>query len=86
LLDAGGDTVAQHDSQPRDGTYPTSTWDTGEVVYDEHRLPRPEGAPALEREGYRLRVGLYRPETGVRLLPEAGGDSLLLELLPSTSP
>jgi hypothetical protein len=86
LLDGDGETVAQHDGQPRNGAYPTSTWDAGEVIYDEHRLPHPGGAPALELEGYRLRVGFYRRATGERLPVGSGGDSLVLALLPDPSP
>jgi hypothetical protein len=73
LLDASGQVVAQHDSQPQDGAYPTSIWDAGEVVQDRHALALPSALP----EGrYLLRVGLYLLETGERLQVEGNGDSL----------
>jgi hypothetical protein len=73
LLDANGQVVAQHDSQPQGGAYPTSVWDAGEVVQDEHALALPSDLPP---GGYDLRVGLYRLETGQRLPTDTGGDSL----------
>jgi Protein O-mannosyl-transferase TMEM260-like len=77
LLDASGEAVAQHDSQPQGGAYPTSICDTGEVVVDQHALSLPADFPA---GNYRLRVGLYRPETGERLPVDGGGDSVELAL------
>jgi len=75
LVDANGQTVAQHDGQPQGGAYPTSVWDTNEVVQDEHALLLP---PDLPDGDYYLRVGLYLLETGERLQVEGGGDSLEL--------
>ena len=71
LLDAEDQIVAQHDGQPQGGAYPTSVWDTGEVVADEHVLDLAD----LPAGGYRLRVGWYLPTTGDRLPVEGGGDS-----------
>ncbi|MGD8791867.1 MAG: hypothetical protein PVF47_04890, partial [Anaerolineae bacterium] len=73
LLDEAGQTLVQADSQPRGGAYPTSVWDAGEVVADAHRLALPPDLPAGD---YRLRLGLYRLETGVRLALDGGGDAL----------
>jgi hypothetical protein len=56
LLDEGGTLVAQHDSQPRGGHYPTSVWDQGEVVDDRHPLALPTDVPD---GNYRVVVGLY---------------------------
>jgi hypothetical protein len=75
LLATDGEIVAQHDSQPQDGAYPTSIWDAGELVVDEHTLSLPPGLPA---DDYRLRVGLYLPESGERLPVNGGGDSVEL--------
>jgi hypothetical protein len=75
LLDVDGVTVAQHDSQPLGGAYPTSVWDAGEVVADRHRLV---GATDLPAGSYLLHVGLYLLETGERLAVEGGGDSVAL--------
>ncbi len=63
LLDADGRLVAQGDSPPVAGHYPTSVWVPGVVVRDEHTLSA--GGEALVR-GVRFAVGLYRLETGER--------------------
>lgn len=34
VLDGDGRLIAQADSQPQDGVYPTSIWDGGEIVAD----------------------------------------------------
>jgi hypothetical protein len=62
LLD-GGEIVAQGDSQPQGGHYPTSIWDEGEVVIDEHRLTTGELSPGE----YDLWVGIYLLESMERL-------------------
>ena len=48
----------------REGAYPTSLWDRGEVVKDEHKLTLPEDMPAGE---YQIAVGMYLLETMQRL-------------------
>ncbi len=61
LLDPFGNLVAQFDSPPAAGAYPTSLWDPGEIIADEHRLhDLPPGR-------YTLQIGLYQPDTGERL-------------------
>lgn len=75
LLDAGGETIAQHDGQPVSGAYPTSVWDEGEAVADEHSLSLP---PDPSPGDYWLRVGLYLLETGQRLPVVGDGDSIEL--------
>jgi hypothetical protein len=83
LVDDTGTLKSQQDGQPRDGHYPTSVWDQGEVVDDRHLLPLPDGLP----DGtYRVVVGLYSPESGERLptLDDDGnqtGDSVPLFIL-----
>lgn len=64
LLNARGEQIAQQDGQPQDGAYPTSVWDAGEVIRDEHTVPI---GGALLKGDYVLRVGLYLLETGERL-------------------
>jgi hypothetical protein len=64
LLGEAGTLVAQHDNQPRDGRYPTSVWDPGEVVDDHHQLVLPVAVPDGD---YRVVVGLYSVESGERL-------------------
>jgi len=62
LLD-GEEIVAQADSQPQDGDYPTSIWDEGEVVIDKHRLTTGELPPGE----HDLWAGIYLLETMERL-------------------
>lgn len=62
--------IAQWDNQPRRGGYPTSLWDRGEVVKDEHELALPKELPAGE---YQIAVGMYLLETMQRL-PVSDGD------------
>jgi hypothetical protein len=63
VLDENGDIVAQRDSQPRDGSYPTSLWLKGEYVSDTIQLPT---------EGETVEIGWYVAETGERLKTETG--------------
>jgi hypothetical protein len=69
-----GTIVAQHDAVPHDWTYPTTWWETGEVVTDAVTLSL-EQMPAGE---YALAVGMYLPESGERLavFDEAGQGDL----------
>jgi hypothetical protein len=83
LVDATGTLESQHDGQPRDGHYPTSVWDPGEVVDDQHLLPLPDD---LADGTYRLEIGLYSTESDERLptLDDEGnrtGDSAPLATL-----
>lgn len=63
LLDSDGVLRAQQDSIPHNGTLPTSRWLAGEYVTDQYSVP----VPADIRPGkYRIEIGMYSPETGVR--------------------
>jgi hypothetical protein len=53
---ATGTIVAQHDSMPRNNTYPTSQWRQDEIVSDNLRLDLTQVPPGE----YLLYVGLYR--------------------------
>jgi uncharacterized membrane protein len=65
LVDLDGQLVAQHDSQPWwEVSLPTSTWEPGEELRDQHRLKLP---PDLAPGTYSLRVGAYYWETLERL-------------------
>ncbi|MGD2144011.1 MAG: glycosyltransferase family 39 protein [Anaerolineae bacterium] len=55
---------AQDDGPPRNGTYPTSFWDPGEVVADPRTIHVPPDLPAGD---YQLVAGMYLLETGERL-------------------
>lgn len=65
VVDASGHTVWQMDRQPRNGAYPTSLWDAGEIVDDELRISIPDDATS---HTYRLHLGVYDPDTQERLL------------------
>ncbi len=56
LLDAEGNIVAQGDSPPVQGHYPTTMWTVGEIVRDEHPLV---GSPEALTQGVRFAVGWY---------------------------
>lgn len=62
LLDPAGKLVAQFDQPPAAGVYPTHLWDPGEIIADEHLLQN------LPPGRYTLQIGLYRPDTGERLV------------------
>lgn len=65
LLDADGQTIAQHDGQPAwEVPLPTSTWQPGETLQDKHSLTLPT---KLSPGQYRLQVGVYYWQTLERL-------------------
>jgi hypothetical protein len=55
--------LAQADSPPAGGSYPTSAWLPGEVITEERLISRSD----LAAGGYRVLVGMYLLETGERL-------------------
>jgi uncharacterized membrane protein len=59
-----GRIVAQRDTPPDNGAYPTRRWAAGEVVADRIQVPLPDGLPVGPLE---VLVGMYRPDTGQRL-------------------
>lgn len=82
LVAAGGRIVAQQDNQPAEGRYPTSLWDTGEIVVDRYRLSIAPDTPGGE---YHLEVGMYLLSTLERLKvasgDEEGQDRIWLDLV-----
>lgn len=56
--------VAQGDSPPLGGDYPTGLWSDGEVIDDEYSLVIPADLPAGR---YSVHLGLYDPVSGARL-------------------
>jgi hypothetical protein len=78
LLDESGQIIAQNDSLPRGGAYPTPWWQPGQVVEDTHSIPVPEN---LAGGTYRLVVGLYEAENGERLGLTDGNDSYTLGMV-----
>jgi hypothetical protein len=65
-----GVTLAQRDGPPVtiEGAAPTGTWQPGEYLVTQHRLALPGDTADAS-----LRVGLYLPETGVRLPASSNG-------------
>jgi hypothetical protein len=64
LVDEQGNLVAQADGPPQNGRYPTSILEPGEQILDTHLFDLPDG---LQSGEYQILVGVYHPETGVRL-------------------
>jgi hypothetical protein len=76
LRDAANKNVAQKDSPPAAGRYPTSLWDSGEVIVDEISLPLTE----IPSGRYTPVVGLYNLATGERLaVPGNPANEIVLE-------
>jgi hypothetical protein len=76
VLDGQGQLVAQQDSPPHGGSYPTSLWDAGEVVEDVHDLSLAAGR--------QLEIGLYTFPDLRRLPVEGAGADRVLAPLPSS--
>ncbi len=66
--------LAQHDEIPGGGTSPTTDWQMGEIVVDNHGIEIPDDAPPGV---YRMIVAVYDPESGERLAVN-GTDYLLI--------
>jgi hypothetical protein len=64
LLGSDGHVWAQKDSVPRQGSYPTTAWLSGEVVVDPYVIEVPADASPGE---YVLEVGMYVAASGDRL-------------------
>lgn len=77
IVDGQGTLIGQHDGLPGGGKRPTSAWLVGEYILDPHpvtfRDPSYTG-PAT------IRVGLYDPATGQRLLTSDGADAFTLPI------
>ncbi len=63
LGDPSQSPLAQGDSVPLGGHYPTTLWATGEVFSDTYELTIP---PKLPPGLYPVHIGLYNPENGAR--------------------
>ncbi|KPK10972.1 MAG: hypothetical protein AMJ56_06915, partial [Anaerolineae bacterium SG8_19] len=58
-----GSVVTQADYIPRNWTYPTNTWQPGEIIQDTVEIPIENLPPGT----YRLQFGMYDPDTSQRL-------------------
>jgi 4-amino-4-deoxy-L-arabinose transferase-like glycosyltransferase len=70
LLGPSNQVLGQKDGVPRDGAYPTTLWQPGEVVADTYTFAIAPDAPP---GSYPLEIGMYRVETAKRL-PVVGVD------------
>jgi len=75
LLSPEGRLVAQSDSQPVAGGFPTTYWEPGEKILDGHDLKLEKGLPPGQ---YSVIAGMYLLSTGKRLPVEGGGDYVSL--------
>ena len=73
LVDANGNVVADADSPPFTGLYPTNRWRAGETLRDRHTLKIPAD---LAPGNYALEIGMYAPATGARLPVSGGADKI----------
>jgi len=87
LVDGEGRIVAQRDSEPVGGWWPTTNWGVGESIRDNHGLLIPESVPAGE---FKLIAGLYDAEGGRLPVQDAEGevlgDSLTLGIVQVSAP
>ena len=74
MIDAAGKQVAQNDSQPQGGAFPTSLLPAGFEAPDSHVLD----IAGLPPGDYRMEVGLYELASGARLTTQKGDASVLL--------
>ena len=65
LLDGNRDWAASADAPPVNNFYPTSLWQAGDIIDDQHMLTIPADLPPGT---YPLLIGLYEPVNGIRLL------------------
>lgn len=69
LLDEQGTLAAQDDSMPAGGASPTTVWQAGDIIRDEHRLQNTAGAKDIL-------IGVYAPQSGERLAATVEGRPL----------
>lgn len=75
LVDAEGRVLADADSPPFSGLFPTNRWQVGEVLRDRHLLKIPHDLAAGE---YTIEIGMYLPATGARVRVNDGADKIVL--------
>ena len=71
LVDEAGAIQGYGDGEPGGGSLPTTSWLAGEYLTDSHQINVNSAAPP---GAYRVRIGLYDPTTGQRLLTPEGKD------------
>ena len=79
IVSAAGAVVAQDDAVPVQWTYPTTAWQPGDYVRDDHTISLPHDLP---RGDYVISVGMYDAATGDRLpVTDAADARVLLGML-----
>jgi len=79
LVDGEGNLVAQADAPPMDGHYDTLYWWPGDCVRSLSTLEVPASALA---EPLTLRLGIYLPDSGVRVMPAGTNGRDYIEIGP----
>jgi hypothetical protein len=64
MVDASGRVIAQRDSAPPGGDFPTQEWMPGDIIVDPYWITIPSDTQPGE---YTMIVGMYDPATGERL-------------------
>ncbi len=64
VRDSADSTVAQADGRPGNGSFPTTSWRPGDIIWDHHHLTV---GPTVRTGSYHVVVGLYRLATLKRL-------------------
>lgn len=72
---AGPPPAVQRDAEPAGGLSPTTTWEVGETIIDNHALLLPDDLPPAN---YALIIGLYNPDNPLERLAVGSGDFLLI--------
>ncbi|HEY7598824.1 MAG TPA: hypothetical protein VH741_02765, partial [Candidatus Limnocylindrales bacterium] len=77
VLDAAGNRVAQRDTPPWQGRFPTSSWRAGTLVVDVNDVALPAGLAPGE---YTIAIGMFDPANGAR--PPTSLDGRPLDRVP----
>jgi len=64
IIDQEGNLLTQHDGEPGNGLFPTTSWAPGERITNRFAITLPPDTPPGT---YTVQVGLYNPANGVRL-------------------
>jgi hypothetical protein len=73
VFDSSGQLVAQRDDYPHADLTPTNTWQAGQEIVDRFAVSLP---PELAAGTYTVRLGLYDPASGERLMTPDSLDSI----------
>lgn len=77
LVDADGQVVANADSAPASGLFPTNRWTPGEGTRDRHILNIPAD---LAPGNYTIEIGMYLPATNARLRIDSSDKIVLTQV------